>query len=165
MPELQETARIADELRRAQEGDTWHGSAARQILAGVSAAQAAARPIPNAHTIWELVLHITAWRGEVCRRLSGGSPALPAEGDWPPLTDTGQDSWQDTLARLDASSRALQDAAARFDAARLDSPVGPQHSPELGTVGSYYVMLHGVAQHDAYHLGQVTMLRKLLDRR
>jgi uncharacterized damage-inducible protein DinB len=162
MPELQETARIADELRRAQEGETWHGAAARQSLSGVTSAQAFARPIQNAHTIWELVLHVTAWRGEVCRRLSGGTPGLPAEGDWPSVTDPSEEVWQAALARLEASSRALREAVSRFDAARLDTTVGKEHSAELGTIGSYYLMLHGVAQHDAYHLGQVAMLRKLL---
>ncbi|MGH7628258.1 MAG: DinB family protein [Gemmatimonadales bacterium] len=66
---MTEADRIADELARAHGGDPWHGSSARAVLAGVSAAQAAVRPIPNAHTIWELVLHVTGWRREVARRL------------------------------------------------------------------------------------------------
>ena len=41
-------------------------------------------------------------------------------------------------------------------------PASEPPDPALGTVGPYYVMLHGVAQHDAYHMGQVAMLRKLV---
>ena len=58
---MSEIARLADQVRRAFEGDAWHGDSIKELLAGVTAATAAARPIKNAHSIWELVLHIAAW--------------------------------------------------------------------------------------------------------
>ena len=61
-----EAARIADQLRRAFEGEAWHGDSLFEILKSVSAEQAAARPIKNGHTIWELVLHIAAWDAVGC---------------------------------------------------------------------------------------------------
>ncbi|HEX2449594.1 MAG TPA: DinB family protein [Gemmatimonadales bacterium] len=159
---MTEADRIADELVRAHAGDPWHGSSARTALAGVSAAQAARRPIPNAHTIWELVLHLTGWRREVARRLHGGTPGMPVAGDWPvmPAPPTEQ-AWVGTLAEFDAAERELLAAVARWDPQRIDEPVGDDRSPPLGTGVSWYVMLHGVAQHDAYHVGQIAMLRKL----
>ncbi|HET7601056.1 MAG TPA: DinB family protein [Gemmatimonadales bacterium] len=155
-----ETARIADELRRAHESGAWHGSSALEIFAGVTAREAAAHPIPDAHSIWEIVHHLAAWRGEVRRRLASGGPGVPAEGDWPPVTDSSEAAWRATLDRLDAASRELRKAVEAFPERRLDEPVSPDSHPELGTVGSYYVMLHGIAQHDAYHLGQVSLLKK-----
>ena len=59
---MTELERIAHELARAHQGDPWHGSNAHAILAGLTAPQAAARPIPGAHSIWELLLHLTGWR-------------------------------------------------------------------------------------------------------
>ena len=56
-----EIARIIDELEREHAGDPWHGSPLRQILEGVDERQAAHRPLPGAHTIWELVLHVTSF--------------------------------------------------------------------------------------------------------
>ena len=76
---MAEIDRLIDELRRDQQADPWHGPSARQVLEGVTAAAAAARPIPGAHSIWELALHIIAWRNEVARRVDGGEPAEPAE--------------------------------------------------------------------------------------
>ena len=55
-PGRSEAARIADQLRRAFDGEAWHGDSLFEILKGVSAKQAAARPVANAHSIWELVL-------------------------------------------------------------------------------------------------------------
>jgi uncharacterized damage-inducible protein DinB len=159
---MSEIDRIAEELGRDQQGDPWHGPSARQVLGGVSASAAAARPIAGGHSIWELVLHIIAWRGEVARRVEGGEPAEPAEGDWPAVAETTEAAWARTLARLEDSHRALLAALRELPEARLHEPVGRQRDPALGTGVTYYVTLHGVAQHDAYHLGQVSLLKRTL---
>ena len=160
---MNEIDRIADQLRRGHERSAWHGPSVREGLDGVTASVAAAHSIPGAHSIWELVLHITAWRGEVIRRLNGGQPGLPAEGDWPPVGETTEAAWAEARHRLDDSHRQLAAAVARFAENNLDESVGRQPpDPALGTVGSYYVMLHGIAQHDAYHMGQVAILRKMM---
>lgn len=151
-----EARRIADELRRAQEGEAWHGPSAREVLTGLTAEQAAARPIPGAHSIWELVLHLTAWRGEALRRIQGAAPGAPPEGDWPPVRDTGDAAWAAALRALGEANRALVAAVQRLPDSRLDDPIGR---------ASAYVLLHGVAQHDAYHLGQVSLLKKALQAR
>ncbi len=78
---MSEASRIADQLRRAFDGDAWHGDSVLEILNGVTAAQAAARPITHAHSIWELVLHIAAWDGVVLRRLGGAAVEL-ARGEF-----------------------------------------------------------------------------------
>jgi uncharacterized damage-inducible protein DinB len=65
---MNEVQRIVDQLRRAFEGEAWHGPAVMQILEGITAAQAAAHPASGAHSIWEIVLHIAAWEGAVSRR-------------------------------------------------------------------------------------------------
>lgn len=57
-----ETERIADQLRRAWEGDAWHGPPLKKALDGLTARQAAAHPIAGAHSIWDLALHIAAWQ-------------------------------------------------------------------------------------------------------
>src|SRR5262245_24212984 len=64
---MSEIDRLVDELERDHAGDPWHGSPVKAILRGVTAAEAASRIVPQAHTIWELVLHMTAWKDEVRR--------------------------------------------------------------------------------------------------
>jgi len=81
-----ERDRLAQEIAEAWDGDPWHGSPITAILEGIDAAQAVARPIGQAHTIWETVLHMTGWTREVAHRIKGGEAGEPEVGDWPEVT-------------------------------------------------------------------------------
>ena len=157
---MKETERIIDELRRSHGGDAWHGASVGEVLVGVTAEQAAARPIEGAHSIWELVLHITAWREEAGARLTRGVSREPERGDWPPVLDSSEGAWKAALVDLAAATDALVSALSRFPENRLDEMVGRERNPAEGTGVSFAVTLHGVAQHDAYHAGQIVMLKK-----
>src|SRR6478672_13585629 len=80
-----ELARLEGQLRSAFEGPSWHGPAVLELLRDVTPAEAAARPIAGAHTIWELVLHLTAVYDLVLRRLRGDKRPLTPDEDWPPI--------------------------------------------------------------------------------
>ena len=158
---------IADELRHSHEGDPWHGPSVTKVLEGVTAAEAATRAIVGAHTIWEIALHVAAWRGEVARRLSTGKFAEPVEGDWPEIpqpgsADENESAWAATKGRLGAASQALQDAVAKFPAERLGETFGGERDAPLGVGTTYGFMLRGVVQHDAYHAGQMMLLKKAI---
>ena len=141
-----EAARIADDIRRAWDGNPWHGLSVTAILEGVTAAEAAARPIPDAHTIWELVLHMAAWAGEATRRLGGADPAEPAEGDWPAMpAESSEAAWAQARARLGEAHADLTAAVAALEQ----------------IAGHDAHTVNGLLQHDAYHSGQVSLLRKL----
>lgn len=152
---IPEIRRLEDQLRRAFEGEAWHGPALLELLAGVTAEDAAARPIPNAHTIWELVLHIAGTYGLVNRRLRGNHEPLTPEQDFPPqpANPTAQE-WLVTLNGLRSAHQDLRRAVAQFDAARLDQPLGPE--PPYPA----WVQFIGITQHDLYHAGQIALLRK-----
>src|SRR5438445_748955 len=77
---MSETARLADQIRRAFEGDAWHGDSIKELLTGVTAETAAAKPIKDAHSIWELALHIAAWDDAVLRRIGGAVVGVGAFG-------------------------------------------------------------------------------------
>lgn len=157
---MNEIERIRDELSRGDGGDPWHGGSVREILEDVTAREASARPIPGGHTIHEIVLHMAAWRGEARSRLLGGKPGQPAEGDWPEAAADDERSWKAALDALAKAHRELLEALARFDEAKLDLPAGLVRDPAEGTGLSYAVVLHGVAQHDAYHAGQIALLKR-----
>jgi uncharacterized damage-inducible protein DinB len=151
---MNEIQSIVDQLQRAFEGHAWHGPAVRELLADVSAAQADARPIAQAHSIWEIVLHISTWEHIVRRRLQGEViNELPDKEDWPAVRDTSEAAWRKAVHDLEERNRALRDAVAQLDEARLTAKVpGKDHS--------VYIMLHGIIQHDLYHAGQVAVLKK-----
>jgi uncharacterized damage-inducible protein DinB len=155
---MSETARLVQELEREHAGDPWHGSSVTDILKGVSAAEAASRVLPGVHTIWEIVLHMTAWKNEASQRLAGAPAGDPQEGDWPETGAPTPERWYDTLQRLDAAHIALVAAVRDLPESRLLEPVNDLRDRAAGTGQSLYVLLHGSVQHDAYHAGQIAML-------
>jgi uncharacterized damage-inducible protein DinB len=155
---MSETARIADQLRRAFQGEAWHGDSLLEILDGVTAAQAAARPVKHAHTIWELVLHITAWDGAVRRRLAGAAVDLSDEQNFPSVMDPSENAWRRTIEQARKVHNELIEAVKAFPDERLAEKVpGKKSEPDWY---NFYYMLHGVAQHELYHAGQIALLKK-----
>jgi uncharacterized damage-inducible protein DinB len=155
-----ECAKIADQLKRAFHGEAWHGPSVKEILSGVTAEQAMARPIANAHSIWELVLHIETWVRAPLEAMSGKKmPALDAtdhadpEIDWPPVRKTGQSEWRAAQKRAFATADELVAAIEKFGDARLREKVP-------GRKYDFWFLLHGAVQHALYHAGQMAMLKK-----
>jgi uncharacterized damage-inducible protein DinB len=149
---------VAQQIRLAHDGEAWHGSGLAQILADVTAVQAASRPIPNAHSIWELVLHLTGWTREVTRRLEGADAGVPAEGDWPAVGVVSPSNWDSAKGALADAHRELAEAVSRASEERLAARV----SGKGETAETYQEMLHGLTQHDAYHGGQISLLKKAM---
>jgi uncharacterized damage-inducible protein DinB len=151
---------LSEQIRLAHYGPAWHGAALAENLDAVTAEQAASRPLPDAHSIWELVLHLTGWSREVARRLEGGEPGPPAEGDWPAVGRVSEEAWARARAALGEAHAALVAAVESFPEARWRDRVGGERDAPLGTGVSYAAMVTGLLQHDAYHGGQIGLLRK-----
>lgn len=157
---MTEIKRIAQQMRAAFNGKAWHGPALQEVLANVSASQAAARPIANAHSIWELVLHIAVWQKVALRRMSGEEVYnVPKEEDWPQVKDTSEAAWHKALHDLQQSHANLCAGVAALQDADLNRKIYSSESEH-----SVYVMLHGVIQHDLYHAGQIVLLQKAVSR-
>jgi uncharacterized damage-inducible protein DinB len=150
---MSEIVRITEQLRRIHEGDAWHGPSVREALQKVSAARAAAKPIPSAHSIWEITLHITSWDDAVRRWLAGQNFASSEINDWPRVQGTSEADWAETIARLEAGQRELRAVVAAIDESKLLSiPPGRTTTP--------YELMLGIIQHATYHAGQISLLRK-----
>jgi len=160
---MTERERIADELQRAWDGDPWHGSPVRALLDGVTAQQAAAHPIAGAHGIWELVLHMTSWTREVLRRLQDGIARDPQDGDWPAVGETGDAAWRAAVQALGDAHAQVVAAVADLPEERMEAVIGEARDRPAGSGVSHAVLLHGLAQHHAYHAGQIALLRRALE--
>lgn len=148
---------IAQRLRLSMTGEMWHGSAIAELLPHFTATQARQHPIAGAHSVWELVLHMTAWADIVAQRLDGDTQGYPApDVDWPPVpaAATAQ-AWARAKTRLFAAYETL--------AARVESL--PEERFTKTVNGQDYttaVMLDGVVEHAAYHGGQMAILWRAL---
>jgi hypothetical protein len=152
-----ESVRIADQLRRAFAGDAWHGPPLRDLLADVTAEQACARPLPSAHSVWELVAHIDAWVRAAFEATEGvPMPKLyGTEKDWPRVADSSAAAWTDANDHLFQSAEQLAKAIEGFADARLKDTVP-------GREYDFYYLFHGIVQHSLYHGGQIAMLKRAL---
>lgn len=157
---MNEVERISEQFRRAFEGEAWHGPSVLQLLKDVTAAQAAAHPVPGAHSIWELTLHIAAWESACARRLKGDRAQLSDKEDWPEVSDTSEEAWENAKQHLRLTHEDLMAKLATVDEAQLDQPIIEATDT---TFSSTYVTLHGGVQHDLYHAGQIAILKKALE--
>ncbi|WP_354582106.1 DinB family protein [Hymenobacter sp. UYP22] len=159
---MSEINRLLDQLHRAFDGDAWSGPNLQSTLAGLSAAQAAAHPLAGAHSIWEIVLHLTTWLRVVRQRLATHTLIGPTDAEnWPSLPTVPHDAaWQQALADLQAAHTELLAAVQALTDENLLQLPTPSADYPAGTPGSYYVLLHGVVQHNQYHTGQLALLRK-----
>ncbi len=152
---MTEVERILDQCRRAFEGNAWHGPALLELLSDVKSEDAAAHPIAAVHSIWEIVLHIAAWKNACKRRLEGDRAQLTDTEDWPIVKQTTSGKWQDAKDNLLKNHQQLLEAISRLDERRLDTPV-------IEGMSSVYITLQGVVQHDLYHAGQIAILKRAL---
>lgn len=153
---MSEVERILDQLKRAFEGEAWHGPSVMAILEGITAQEATVRPLNGAHSIWELVSHIAAWEGAGRRRLGGGDAACLSDAeDWPTVSDPSEQAWEQTKKLLKEGHDELQNAVSKLDDARLGQPI-------VEGLATVYVTLHGIVQHTLYHAGQIAILKKAI---
>src|SRR5579864_46951 len=150
---VSEISRIQDQLRRALEGDAWHGPAVLELLNDTPVDLAPAKPLDQAHSIWEIALHIAAWHGAVVERLNGKAVQLKQEEDWPSVADFSEGAWRETIHHVEQSFDRLDQSIGKLSDEDLNGPVP-------GKKYNVYFMLHGVIQHSLYHAGQIALLKR-----
>jgi uncharacterized damage-inducible protein DinB len=148
-----ESVRIADQLRRAFKGSAWHGPALLELLEDVDAATAAAKPLAEVHSIWELVLHVAVWDDAASRRLNGQKYQPTGLANFPLAPQPTEAAWQKCIAETKRTHDALVKTVAALDDSRLRDRVP-------GKRYDFYHMLQGIAQHELYHAGQIAILKK-----
>ena len=151
---------LRQDLKKVYDGDPWHGSSITEVLKGVDADVAARKSIPHAHTIWEIVLHMTAWTREVASRVAGADAKSPPE-DWPvPRFGGTIAAWESAKSDLAAAQKELEHVVDSLKPDDLLRWIGDQRDPTLGaglTVGS---VIRGLLQHHTYHEGQIAILKR-----
>ncbi len=139
-------------LDEGYEKKTWHGPNLKQSIKGVSAKQAAWRPGPGRHNIWEVMLHAAYWKYAVRRRIDGGKRgAFALKGSnfftRPEKGKLNEAAWRADKKLLEREHRALRMTITKL----LRTTRGARFMRQL----------YGVAFHDIYHAGQIQLLRRL----
>lgn len=147
---MTETDRIANLLRNTYESDAWHGPSVKEVLASVDVAGSDKR-VNSSHSIAELVNHMTAWRNFVINKLTGNDAFdVTEDQNFPKSSD-----WRKSLYELHESQQKLISAIQEFPPQKLSDKVP-------GRSYDYYTLVHGIIQHDIYHIGQIQIIKKAL---
>jgi uncharacterized damage-inducible protein DinB len=139
-------------IRRALSGEGAHVEA-EKVFEGLDWRVAGAQPEKAEHSIYQVLNHVSYWQGWVVKWLKGKSPAIPkhASGSWPGArSPAGRKEWEEAVQRFEKGLVDLERLAGKVD---LFSRNGEKTRIE---------MLHTIASHNSYHLGQVVVLRQML---
>lgn len=151
-------------------GKAWQGPTLSGSLRGVTAAQALWCPAPGRKCIWEQTFHVAYWKWTIARVLAVAAhgiecaeaefaafPRSPA--NWPslpPLEQRDEAAWKRDRTLLASVHRQLMEQASAISPARMLEHPSPKHKYAIG----FYIA--GAAAHDAYHTGQVQLIKRLM---
>lgn len=148
-----ETSRIINMLQNTYNGAAWHGASVMEILNNISSRQAF-QSSEDIHRICELVQHITAWRIFAIKRLEGDRYyEISQNENWKEFAIQNESAWEEIKNELAESQRDLIAVLEKMNDDLLKEEVE-------GKAYDYYTLIHGVIQHDLYHLGEIALLAK-----
>ena len=156
---MTEIERLQDLLERTYSGTCFHGDSIMKLFEDIDAAQAILVPDGASHSIWQIVEHMAGWLDVIRRRLT--SPILvsmPEEKNFPPTPQASHENWNATLNSFDAVLHALIAEIGKFPESNLGAQVP-------GKDYTFDVLLHGAVHHNLYHLGQISMIKAMYQRR
>lgn len=150
---MSEIKAIINELKNVHDGNAWHGASLTDALQGIACDQAAARPLKDAHSIWEIVAHIEGWDDVFRRRLEGQGINEPETGDFPVSAQQNETAWAETLQKLENTHRELLSVVDKLSESVLETKIA-------GKDYSYRFLLRETVNHKVYHSGQIALLKK-----
>lgn len=150
---MKETERIKKLFEDLYSGNPWLDVTLVETLAGLSAQQAAHKPDPNWNSIWEITNHLISWRENVLGRVNGQTLKTPENNYFSYVIDTSDIAWELTLKKLHNSQQAWLEFLDKMQDGEMEK-IYPANEH------TYADHIHGIIQHDAYHLGQIVMLAK-----
>lgn len=154
MSQIQQIAMLN---RRSFSGPAWHGPSVEEVVANITADQAAARPALGKFSIWQHIRHMIFWKDKLTNAVRGNviprSSQVAPEENWPTITDTSEEAWQITMSELRASQQRLLDALTDFSETRLSDTV-------KGRDYDFAFALYSMPCHDTYHAAQIVLLKK-----
>ena len=153
---MKETKRITSLFEKLYEGSPWIDVNLRGVLSEITPKQASTRVLGKYNSIWEIVNHLISWRLNVLKRVQGKLIKTPDNNYFENVIDNSDAAWKKTLQKLDGSQKQWLQFLDSFKSDNF-SKIYPNNQM------NYYEHIHGILQHDAYHLGQITLLIKYLN--
>lgn len=150
---MKEKIRISSLFGNLYDGNPWIDVTIKETLSKITAKVAANHAFTECNSIWEIVNHMISWRINVLKRVQGKNIKTPDNNYFEKIIDTSELAWEKTLKRLEDSQAQWLSFLEIIDPATF-SKIYPNNQM------NYYEHIHGILQHDAYHLGQIVLIAK-----
>lgn len=152
---MKETLRIRSLFEKQYDGAPWLGVNFTEKLALITPELAACKLSPDSNSIWEILNHIIGWREVVLQGIPQNGYKTPPHNYLQPIKNPTALEWEHTLVRLKDSQEDWLEFLTQMDKKIFEKPFGDKNY-------NHYELIIGILHHDIYHLGQISLLIKLL---
>lgn len=136
------------------DGNPWLDVTILESIQDISAKEAATK-IKDLNSIWQILQHMLEWRITNMKRVKGEITASPGNNFIYEISDQSESAWKKLQSDFAISQKEWLLFIKDFDVRKFDLVYeANQHT--------YYEHIQGILQHDAYHLGQIVLIKKIL---
>lgn len=153
---MQEKDRLIKLFNDHYDGSPWLDVSIVNQLDSVSHTKAK-KKIGNCNSIWQLVYHMMQWRLQNMERISGKIAHAPEHNFIIEIQDTSAQAWEKLKVDFYKTHKTFVEFLTEYD----DKDYDKIYTPNGHT---YYEHIQGILIHDAYHLGQIVLIMKLLEK-
>ncbi|MDZ7646902.1 MAG: DinB family protein [Cytophagales bacterium] len=147
-----------NQFETTYEGKPWFGSSITKILSDVTEHMALWQPTENAHSIAQLVWHMTYWRQPLIKNLEGDlayKSSMESQDNWSTPEKIRVVGWKNILKQFQESQERLVALLKIQDDSVLEK--------SYYKAGTYREIITGILQHDIYHLGQIAYIKSIYE--
>ncbi len=136
-------------------GNPWIDTTIAATLKQLTAKQAAVK-IGELNSIWQIVNHMIMWRTALIARVMDKPISHPDNNYIEEIKDTSAATWKQTIKRFERSQKDITSFLGSSEDELLDMV-----SPSSGY--SYFELVMSIVIHDSYHLGQIVLIKKMME--
>ena len=146
---------LIDQFIEIQNGTPWLDETFDKKLLKINDKNAFTRPLPDVHSVAEILSHLLVWRFEILSRLEGNDRILWADSaeNWKSNEELEKNGWEDLIRRFEQS----QDKLIGFLQSKEDTFLENAYKDK-----NFKYLVEGLLHHDLYHLGQIGLVNKML---
>jgi uncharacterized damage-inducible protein DinB len=119
-------------------------------------AKQAALKLPGLNSVWQIVNHMISWRNALIARVKDKPARHPDNNFIWEVKNTTAKAWKDTIKEFEKSQKNIIVFLGKQKDSHLE-----KISPTSGY--SYYELVMAIIIHDTYHLGQIVLIKKMID--
>lgn len=154
---------ITQQLLDHQEGKVWIGASYQRILKSIDKHNAFIRPFPDLHSVAEILSHLTTWQKETILKIKTGVGKLTddCEENWYSNEKLQEKKWATILEEYQESLAALITLLQTKEDSFLQEEY---YDPDFKGNYPYSFVINGMLHHNIYHLGQLGIIVKFLNK-